>query len=316
MSTLTSWKSETAGAALFLFGVVVFGMGTISCVDETTEESFPTPAVVSRGIISATLNRYIEAGSEEPYEQFGLTGVFPRYSEDENDTVEMLWDNRLADVDLALDHCTAVSPVLDEHGRFHLPTSKRAIELLDVGDLSVSFDGSRKQIPTRTFPDLLKVVVGVIYAADETQGVVFRPGETYGVRATGTNDVELFNVALEAPEDLGEVKIDGATPGETVPILSKGAPIRLTWDGDGFGDEVIATISWTSMGSPWEITCRMRDDGSFVIPANITAQLPDPLTSTDKEVSLSRIRQVVFRSKDLSNGSFRFIVSTHFPIDF
>jgi hypothetical protein len=294
--------------------VLTCGAFAISCVEDTTEESFPAANTVSKGIISATLNRYIEAGSEEPYEQFGLTGVFARYPEDEGDTVEMLWESRMVDVDLALDHCTTVSPVLDERTRLRLPQSERAIELLDVGDLSVSFDGERKQIPTRTFPDLLKVVVGVIYAADETQGVVFRPGATYGVKATGTDDVALFHVALEAPEDLGEVKVNGATPGEVVPILTRGEPIRLRWNGDGFGDEVIATISWTSMGAPWEITCRMRDDGAFVIPANIATQLPDPLTSTDEEVSLRRIRQVVFRSKDLSSGSFQFVVSTHFPI--
>jgi hypothetical protein len=287
-----------------------------SCVDDVAEEPFLESNLVSRGIISATLNRYIEAGSEEPFEQFGLTGVFARYPEEESDTVDMLWENRLADIDLALDRCTAVSPVLDERMRFRLPSAERTVELLDVGDLSVSFNGEKKPIPTRTFPDLLKVVVGVIYAADETQGVVFRPGETYSVRANGMNDVELFNVALEAPEDLGELKVNGTPPGEDAPILVRGRPIRLTWEGDGFGDEVITTISWTSMGAPWEVTCRMRDDGAFVIPGYITANLPDPLTSSDEEISIHRVRQVVFRSKDLSSGSFRFIVSTHFPIKF
>ena len=300
---------------LFVVAVCVLaGLG--GCVDDTSEERFSEPSLVSRGIISAHLNRYIETGADAPFEQFGLTGVFVRYPEEEGDTVNMLWESRLADIDLALDRCTAVSPVLEDRSRYHSSTTKKSIELLDVGDLSVSFNGTKKQIPTRTFPDLLKIVVGVIYAADETQGVDFRPGETYGVRATGMDDVELFHVALEAPEDLGAVTVDGTSPEDEVPILSRRKSLVLTWDGDGFGDEVIATISWTSMGVPWEVTCRMRDDGKFRIPANITANLPDPLNSSDEEVSIHRIRQVVFRSRDLSSGSFRFIVSTHFPIKF
>jgi hypothetical protein len=311
----TAQRQKTTIGVVFSMVLCTMLLST-SCVEETPEERYASPNLVSRGIISATLNRYIEAGSEEPFEQFGLTGVFARFPEKESGTVDLLWENRLADVDLGLDRCTDVSPVLDHRARLHLPPSKRAIELLDVGDLTVSFNGTKKPIPTRTFPDLLNVVVGVIYAADETQGVVFRPGETYGVQATGINDGELFQVALEAPEDLGAVEVNGTTPGEDIPFLSRGRRVVLTWDGDGFGDEVIATISWTRMGSPWEVTCRMRDDGRFVIPANITVNLPDPLTSTDEEVTLSRVRQVVFRSTDLSTGSFRFIVSTHFPIKF
>ena len=297
---------------LFLASVFV-----LACVEEETPDDVPDmPAISSRGIITASLNRYIEVGSEAPFEQFGLTGVFARFPRKKRATVDLLWDNPLADIDLALDHCTAVSPMLDDRARIRLPSSDQAIELMDIGNLSVIVKGERRPVPTRTFPDLLKAVVGVIYAADETQGVVFSPGDTYGLYAVDTNEKELFHVALEAPEDLGTIKVNGTVPEEDVPILSKNRPVRLKWSGDGFGDEVILTISWTSMGSPWEITCRMRDDGAFVIPSNITANLPDPLTSSDEEVSIHRVRQVVFRSKELENGSFRFVVSTHFPIDF
>lgn len=286
------------------------------CVDETAEYGDTlTPEMVSRGIITASFNRYIENGNDEPYETFGLTGVFARSAPERTGTVDMLWDQIPEAVDLALDSCTIPSPVLDK-SRDQDPLSDRTIELLDVGDLTVAFAGVIKPVPTRTFPDLLKLIVGVTYAADDTQGVLFQPGATYDIRATGTGSMVDFRVALDAPEDLGRVTLDGISPEDGSPVVTRGQNVELTWDGDGYGDEVYVNLSWTSMGTPWQITCRVRDDGQFVIPATITTGLPDPITSTDEEMSIQRVRQVAFRSKDLSSGSFKFIVSTNFSVRF
>lgn len=286
------------------------------CVEEPVGEENAPKTVVSRGIITASVNRHVEAGSDDPFESFSFTGVFARYPAEESGTVDMLWDQRIGGLDLTVDSCTLPTPVLEQRFESQEPQAERAIELLDVGDLSVGLDGDRKTVPTRTFPDLLKVAVGVIYSADDTQGVTFQPGLRYDVRATGSDEVELFRVDLDAPADLGVVRLDDATPEEETPILNRGKGVRLTWEGDGYGDEVVATISWTGMGSPWEITCRMRDDGQFEIPASITAALPDPLTVTDAEINVRRFRQVAFRSGGLSNGSFQFVVTANFPIKF
>jgi hypothetical protein len=273
------------------------------------------PMMVSRGIIKASLIRYIETGSSAPFEQFSLMGMFLRYDMDETNTVDSLLNENENEIDLALDSCTPPVRVLDE-SHLEEPKSRAGIELLDVGNLSVSFSKMTKPVPTRTFPDLLRVIVGVIYSVDETQGVNFRPGEIYSLKATGTNEVAPFRVALEAPEDLGDVKVDGATPGDQVPFIRKGEDIELTWEGDGYGDEVMAVLTWTSMGAPWSMTCRMRDDGFFVVPSVITGDLPDPLTCSDGDLTVTRIRQVAFRSEDLSSGFFRFQVSTNFPVTF
>ena len=285
-------------------------------MDEPVGEEIASKTVVSRGIITASLLRHVEAGAEEPFESFTLTGVFARFPTEESGTVDMLWDQRLSGMDLSLDSCTAPTPVLESRMETQEPQAERAIELLDVGDLSVGFGKERKTVPTRTFPDLLKVAVGVIYSADEAHGVTFRPGERYDVRATGSDDADLFRVDLDAPADLGTISVDGTNPEEEIPLILRGRPVRLTWEGDGYGDEVIASLRWTAMGTPWEVTCRMRDDGVFNIPRSVTAALPDPLTVTDEEIYIQRYRQVAFRSAGLSNGSFQFIVSTNFPIKF
>ncbi len=306
-------------------GVKLLIMGSIAILcaailtacpeDPDPDEVSSPPIMVSKGIINASLNRYIETGSSEPFEQFGLMGMFARYDVDRTATVESLLGDQPAAADLALDTCTMPAPVLEEP-HIHEPRGETAIELLDVGDLSVSYNHISKPVPTRTFPDLLKVIVGVIYTADDTQGVVFRPGETYTLRATGTDEVASFRVPLDAPDDLGEVKVEGVTPGDQVPIIRRGQEVELAWEGDGYSDEVVATLSWMSMGAQWSMTCRMRDDGFFPIPTTYTAGLPDPLTCTDAELTLTRIRQVAFRTEGLSSGSFGFSVSTNFPVTF
>jgi hypothetical protein len=156
----------------------------------------------------------------------------------------------------------------------------------------------------------------VIYSADQALGVQFEPGETYTVHASGTDEVAPFEVVLEAPDDLGEVKVDGVQPSEQTPVIRRGDELELAWDGAGYGDEVVATLSFARMGLPWSMTCRMRDDGLFVVPEQITRGLYAPFGSGDVELMLSRVRQVAFRASGLSSGAFSFVVSTNFLVEF
>ncbi len=295
---------------------VVAALVLVSCSDKEGDPTAPSrPMMVSRGIITASFNRFIETSLRDPFEQFSLIGMFVRHDVEETYTVESLFDFQMADVNLALDTCTAPARVLTNSAA-RGPKGETTIELLDIGDLSLRVNKEKKPIPTRTFPDLLKVIIGVIYTADETHGVVFSPGETYDLQATGTDEITAFRVALEAPEDLGDVKVDGIKPGDQPLIVRHGEEMELVWEGDGYGDEVVATLSWMSMGAPWSMTCRMRDDGVFIIPETTLAKMPDTLTCSDGELSITRVRQVAFRSENLSSGSFQFAVSTNFPVTF
>lgn len=297
-----------------LFMLMFFSVS--GCPDDPHIANLDThPITTSKGIINASLARYIESGSGTSYDQFGITGIFARYDIEQSSTVDGLMNGDFTDIDLALDTCSLPAPILEDVSIHKRPESS-AIELLDVGDLTVSYNGMSKTVPTRTFPDLFRVIVGVMYTADESKGVQFRPTETYSLRAAGSEDISRFRVALEAPEDLGDVKLDGVNPGDQLPMIRKGEDLELVWDGDGYGDEILATLNWTSMGAPWSMTCRMRDDGLFVISSVYTEGLPDSLMSSDEEFTISRVRQVAFRSAGLASGSFRFVVSANFSVSF
>ncbi len=305
---------ELSRIIILLIGIAFFFSGCPRT--EAPETKRADPVILSEGIITAKASRFFESGSEEPFEQFEIVGVFPRFDLEKIDVVDSLLGSRGPQSDdLALDTCSSPAPVLSSRAR-RGADDETAIELIDVGDVSLEYRGVRRAVPTRTFPDLLKVIDGVIYSANESRGVHFLPGETYTFRATGTDEVDQFDVVLDAPDDLGDVKLDGDLLVDHVPIIRRGRDLEISWEGEGYGDEVVATVNWTSMGLPWSLTCRMRDDGYFVIPGRFTAGMYDPLASDDHEMSLSRIRQVSFRSNGLSSGEFLFVVSTNFLVRF
>ncbi|MCK9458064.1 MAG: hypothetical protein M0R80_00095 [Proteobacteria bacterium] len=274
-------------------------------------------APTSTGSIMVRLHRYLESGASQPYEELGITALFPRYQPADETLVDTLLGERVPEIDVAIDQCEAATPLVPLRPRRLAPADGATIELADVGNLSVEFAGERITLPTQTFPDLLHVIDGVTYVADERSGLRFDPAESYTVHASGTDEVARFDVVLDAPEDLGEVTIDGVSPADQTPIVRRGAPIAIAWEGGGgYGDEVIATIRWSGMGLPQSISCRMRDDGLFVVPGDATAALQDPLVSGEAEMTVSRVRQTAFRAKGLASADLSFVLSTSFLVRF
>jgi hypothetical protein len=274
-------------------------------------------ALTSQGSITATLHRYVESGTSEPYEEFGVTALFPRYRPPDAALVDTLVGKRVPEIDVAIDQCESPAPLVPLRPRRMGTIGGTTIELADVGDLSVEYSGKRITLPTQTFPDLLHVIDGVTYVGDDEHGLRFEPAQTYTVHASGTDEVAHFDVVLDAPEDLGDVTLDGVSPAEQTPVVRRGAPLAITWEGGGgYGDEVIATVSWSSMGLPLSMSCRMRDDGSFVVPSEMTAALQDPLVAGEAEMTVSRVRQTAFRAKGLASGELSFVLSTSFLVRF
>ena len=274
-------------------------------------------ALTSQGSITAILHRYVESGASEPYEEFGITALFPRYRPSDAALVDTLLGERVPEIDVAIEQCEPPAPLVPLRPRRLTSTTGATIELADVGDLSVEYSGEKITLPTQTFPDLLRVIDGVTYVADDKRGLRFEPAQTYTVHSSGTDEVTRFDVVLDAPEDLGDVALDGVSPAEQTPVVRRGAPLTITWEGGGgYGDEVIATVSWSSMGLPLSMSCRMRDDGSFVVPAEMTAALQDPLVAGEAEMTVSRVRQTAFRATGLDSGELSFVLSTSFLVRF
>jgi hypothetical protein len=275
----------------------------------------PPSHTISRGIARGTTSRRFDARGDSPVEPFALTAVFPRYDLEYEDLLGGFLVGHVEESEVALDTCGPPSPVLGVRQPRPLP-GETAVELLDAGDLTIVIDGVTLPMPSRAFPDLLKVVDGVMYSTEEGHGARFLPGATYSLHSSGTDMIGPFEVVLEAPDDLGEVKLDGVSPAEQPPGVKRGEDLVISWEGAGWGDEVIAEFTWTSLGLPWSLVCRMRDDGLFVVPGDRTRGLQDPMHGGDEELTLSRVRQVAFRAEGLSGGTFAFEVAASFPVRF
>ena len=275
----------------------------------------PAAKTVARGIITASSSSYIEAGNSEAFDQFGIVSMFPRYRVGSEHLLDGFIKDRISESDLMLDTCSQPSPVLKTHQKRN-QYDKTSIKLIDVGNISIDYLGTKTVMPTRTFPDLFKVIDGVIYSTDGVDDMHFVPGATYTVHATGTDNVSSFDVVLDAPNDLGEITLNGLYPGDQMPVISRNEKLILTWEGEEYGDEVFVEIHWSGLGMSWSISCRLRDDGRFIIPRHKTMGMYSPLSGNEYEFNISRIRQTAFRSKGLTSGEFCFVVSTNFLVKF
>ena len=277
-------------------------------------DSAPKKESTCQGIIVATASRFISESGNEPFEQFDFIAMFPRYETKHQQEVETLLETHVPLTDIPLDTCASPEPQFSK--RTTEEENSVAVSLLDAGDMFVKTEKRQVAIPTRTFPDLLKVIDGVIYSASPTHGIEFVPGRTYTVKNTGADNIGSFEVVLQAPKDLGEITVAGVSPDDSIPTITSGATTLITWEGEGYGDEVIADINWSDMGLSWSTTCRMKDDGNFVVPAEITRQMGSELTKQAHEMRLSRLRQVSFAAPFITFGDFSFVASTSFLVEF
>ena len=275
----------------------------------------PKANKLSHGSIAAVSSQYITSGDLVPFEQFQLTGVFGRFDVAVRSDAMAFITNRVPSRDLNVDACSVPAPVF-ERGGIYKKLDQATVELLDVGDLTVAFGSRNLPISTRTFPDLLKVIVGVVYSADGNQGVFYNPNTTYTLKASGGSGVGPFEVALEAPMELEGIRVNRIAPSAQVPLLQRKRPAVLQWDGLELGDEIVMDLQWTSMGSPWSMSCRLRDDGYFVVSPVLTRMLPDHLAAADEELTFSRVRQVSYRAEGLNSGTFSFVTRVQFPVSF
>jgi hypothetical protein len=122
----------------------------------------------------------------------------------------------------------------------------RALELLDVGALTVDVRGVHTTLEARALPDIVDLVTGVLYstrvARDSGDGLPSRG--SYLIRSAGSSDsVEAtsrilpFEATVTAPGEPDQLRIAGqAADGEDAVALAQGAAVELTWAAFDTGD--------------------------------------------------------------------------------
>ncbi len=131
------------------------------------------------------------------------------------------------------------------------------IELLSVGELTVSGSDEVLRLAPRPFPRVLFSLGGVAYDADDPEALPFVPHGRYRVRAPG-DELGALSAELSAP---GDVRILGTSMDE--------AGLEVRWQGE---QDAVLTLSRASGAETWGVQCRAPAGGHMVVPAERLAE--------------------------------------------
>jgi hypothetical protein len=185
------------------------------------------------------------------------------------------------------------------------------LELLDVGPISVRGPQEAITLEARRLPDLLSAFAGVIYGTeqgleDPALHIDFRPGALYGFDAPGHADSGGFGVSLRAPEPIQISAVGGQPLGQaSYAAWDFDHDLPLQWDPDFGGDDELFLLVSSGFGPDRpRLSCRLEDDGSFVLPAPLLEQMAGD--ADDLELSLRRVNARAVDIDGLESSEFIF----------
>jgi hypothetical protein len=170
--------------------------------------------------------------------------------------------------------------------------SPRAVELTDVGALTVEAGGATAALTARQVPEVIDLVSGVVYWGEAPLPSRGR----YEVRATGRPEIDVppFGVAAHSPGDPQDVRVAGQTGAHVV--LPAGA-VDVTWEAGAAEDVVYVDIAARGTAT---FRCTFADSGHAVIPASAVA------ATDDGTLSVHRVHRESFRARGVDRGEIRF----------
>ena len=184
-----------------------------------------------------------------------------------------------------------------------------SIELLDVGDLSITAESTSMALATRAFPDVGGLISGVFYTSRDARSDLPAPGR-YVLESSGSGVLDKFAIGADAPANPEAVRIGTVELTEGV-LLEEGTATNLTWrlpevlaDGRKHDDDRVYVDLTADSGTG--IRCTYKDSGEAVLPANVTTNklwgtLPAVVT-----MSLHRTRKGQFTASGIDDAQLRF----------
>jgi hypothetical protein len=186
-------------------------------------------------------------------------------------------------------------------------TAVRAVELVDVGTISVEVNGSGLSLQPRRLPDIVDLVSGVVYSSRASDSEALPSDATYVLRAggrlglnAGGDEFAPFVVTATAPNEPSSLWIggqDAKTAGGLV--LSSDGPVDLAWDAGRPEDVVYVDVAQLTPTGMHNVRCVFADVGRAVL---------SPSTIADGEGTLAfhRLHREVFQARGIDAGEIRF----------
>lgn len=184
-----------------------------------------------------------------------------------------------------------------------------SIELLDVGDLSITAESTSMPLATRAFPDVGGLISGVFYTSRDARSDLPAPGR-YVLESSGSGVLDKFAIGADAPANPEAVRIGNVDLADGV-LLEEGIATNLAWrmpevlpDARKHDDDRVYVDLTAPSGLG--MRCTFKDSGEAVLPANVTTSkvwgaLPAAVT-----MSLHRIRRGQFVASGIDDAQLRF----------
>jgi hypothetical protein len=174
-------------------------------------------------------------------------------------------------------------------------SNSRAVELLDVGAVTIDVAGHASLLAPRNVPDMNDLVWGVVYSA-RTDGEDAPLSGPISIRVAGSKDVGALSIDIadmRAPEG---VAFDDAPP----PLTLRGNDdVHVTWTAAAASRDIV----YFEVDNGTEtLTCAYDDSGSATLPASIFAAVPAGAGS----IVVHRLHREAVTTRGIDEGEARF----------
>jgi hypothetical protein len=173
----------------------------------------------------------------------------------------------------------------------------RAVELVDVGAVSVEVNGASLSLLPRRLPDIVDLVSGVFYSTRPPDADALPSGATYILRAGAD---EVFAVTSRAPDEPGNLRIggqDAKTPGGLV--LPSDAGIEISWGSGNPEDSIYVDVAQLGSSGMRSARCLFGDTGHAVLPTSVVVE-------GGGTVAVHRLHRETFQARGFGTGEIRF----------
>ena len=167
----------------------------------------------------------------------------------------------------------------------------RGVELLDVGQVVLTSDGTKSTVLLpRSMPDPAGVVSGVIYSSRSAD--VFNPGSPVSLRSSGGADLDGFSVSVTAPRDVADVHVASLPTG-----------LDVSWDASDVDPHDLVYVDVLSPAPRVVMRCTGLDAGHLLVPQGSLAGIDDG------QLAVHRVHKESFKAKGIEPGEVRFDVA-------
>jgi hypothetical protein len=195
----------------------------------------------------------------------------------------------------------------------------RAVELLDIGAVSLEAEGAKTSFNARRLPDVVDLVSGVVYTGRGEEPFpsrgrfVFRAGAQSPADRAAELEIAPFAIESVIAGEPADLRLNQDLAGQSASVFAAGTPVELAWTSGGDASDAVYVDIASSAPRTVVTRCAFTDAGHGVLPASTIA-------SDEGTLSVHRVHREKFSSADgrargIESGEIRFdfarVVSFH-----